>query len=72
MTVTAYQVDSVLNAYTRQSKVRITPVEVKEDGSDGKYRDIVSLSPSARESNAQELEKISYNLRDVILKEEIS
>jgi len=69
MTITAYQVDSVLNAYTRQSKVRITSVMSKEDGSDGQYRDFVSLS--TKEANkTEELEKISYNLRDVILKDE--
>ena len=69
MTITAYQVDSVLNAYTRQSKVRITSSASKGDGSDGQYKDIVSLS--TKEANkSEELEKISYNLRDVILKDE--
>lgn len=69
MTITSYQVNSVLNAYTRQSKVRITPAASMEDSSDSQYRDVVSLS--TREANkAEELEKISYNLRDVILKDE--
>ena len=69
MTITAYQVDSVLNAYTRQSKVRITPSASRGDGSDSQYKDIVSLS--TKEANkAEELEKISYNLRDVILRDE--
>ncbi len=69
MTITSYQVNSVLNAYTRQSKVRIASAPSREDGSDGQYRDIVSLS--VNEANkAEELEKISYNLRDVILKNE--
>jgi len=68
MTVTAYQVNSVLNAYTRQSKVRISSEQPNENSSDGQYRDVVSLS--VKESNkAEELEKISYNLRDVILKD---
>ena len=70
MTITAYQVNNVLNAYTRQSKVRITPPSPNEDGVDGKYQDIVSLS--TKEANKkEEIEKISYNLRDVILKDEI-
>ena len=70
MTITAYQVNSVLNAYTRQSRVKIMPTASGEEGPDGKYRDIVSLS--TKEANKdEELEKISYNLRDVILKEEI-
>lgn len=68
MTITAYQVNSVLNAYTRQSKVRITPASAHEDVSGGKYRDVVSLSGN-EENKAEELEKISYNLRDVILKD---
>jgi len=66
MTITAYQVNSVLNAYTRQSKVRVSPVKIQDDSTGGKYKDIVSLSGAA-ESKAEELEKISYNLRDVIL-----
>ena len=69
MTITAYQVDSVLNAYARQSKVRISPAPSKEDGSDSQYLDIVSLS-SKEANKSEELEKISYNLRDVILKDE--
>jgi hypothetical protein len=68
MTITAYQVDSVLNAYTRQSKVRIAPVVAQEGGSDGKYRDTVSLT-GKDEQKAEQMEKISYNLRDVILRE---
>jgi hypothetical protein len=68
MTITSYQVDSVLNAYTRQSKVRLTPSVSKEDDSDGKYRDTVSLSMKEA-SKSDDFEKISYNLRDVILKD---
>ncbi len=71
MTVTSYQINNLLNAYTRQSKVKILPNTSKEGGSDKQYRDVVSLS--VKESNkAEELEKISYNLRDVLLKDETS
>ncbi len=70
MTITAYQVDSVLNAYTRQSKVRLAPVASTDEGSNSPYRDIVSLSTKETEK-AEVLDKISYNLRDVILKDEI-
>lgn len=69
MTITAYQVDSVLNAYARQSKVRIKSSALQEDGSESPFKDIVSLS--TKEANkAEALEKISYSLRDVILKDE--
>lgn len=68
MTITAYQVDSVLSAYTRQSRVRIKPSTPQDGGADVKFQDLVSLS-GKEENKAEELEKISYNLRDVILKE---
>jgi len=69
MTITSYQVNSVLNAYTRQSKVRIASDLARDESADGQYKDVVSLS--FKEANkAEELEKISYNLRDVILKDE--
>jgi hypothetical protein len=68
MTITPYQVDSVLNAYTKQNKIRISNAAPKGAVSEGKYKDVVSLS--AKEDNkAQEFDIISYNLRDVILKD---
>jgi len=67
MTITPYQVDSVLNAYTRQSKLRLSAhTAVSANVADGKYTDVVSLS--TKENKAEELDQISYNLRDVILK----
>jgi hypothetical protein len=68
MTITPYQVDSVLNAYARQSKLKMTSTVHKENAPDGKYADIVSLSVK-EENKAEEFDKISYNLRDVILKD---
>jgi hypothetical protein len=67
MTITPYQVDSVLNAYTRQSKLRVSNSTVKGNAPEGKYTDVVSLS-ATEENKAEEFDKISYNLRDVILK----
>jgi hypothetical protein len=66
MTITPYQVDSVLSAYTRQNKLRVSHAVPKENASEGKYADVVSLS-STEESKAEQFDKISYNLRDVIL-----
>jgi hypothetical protein len=68
MTITPYQVDSVLNAYTRQSKLRVSHTVAKGNASEGKYTDVVSLS-AQKENKAEEFDKISYNLRDVILKD---
>jgi hypothetical protein len=69
MSITPYQIKNVLNAYTRQSKVRISPSASKEGGPDKQYRDIVSLSVKD-EHKEEELEKISYSLRDVLLKDD--
>jgi hypothetical protein len=66
MTITPYQVDSVLNAYNRQSKLRVSHTVSKENATEGKYTDKVSLSIN-EENKAEEFDKISYNLRDVIL-----
>lgn len=68
MTITSYQVDSVLNAYTRQSKLRVSHTIRAENAPDSKYTDVVSLSVK-EENKAEEFDKISYNLRDIILKD---
>jgi hypothetical protein len=68
MTITPYQVDSVLSAYTKQNKIRVSNTAARENVSESKYKDVVSLS--AKEgSKAEEFDIISYNLRDVILKD---
>lgn len=68
MKITPYQVDSVLNAYTKQNKIRISNTVPKENVSEGKDKDVVSLSVE-EDSKAEEFDIISYNLRDVILKD---
>ena len=67
MTITSYQIDSVLSAYTRQSRLRVSQNAARGKIPDGKYTDVVSLSVN-EESKSEEFDKISYNLRDVILK----
>ncbi len=70
MTITAYHLDSVLNAYTRQSKVKVSaPVHSSEAKTEGTLKDVVSLS-SSEESHRQEMERISYTLRDFLLKDQ--
>ena len=68
MTITPYQVDSVLNAYARQNKLRVSHTVSTENAPDSKYADVVSLSVK-EENKAEEFDKISHNLRDVILKD---
>ena len=67
MTISAYQIDNILKAYSRQSKIgpKYAPSEDVPKTS-SKYADVVSLSS---EQNKQEVyDKISYSLMDVILK----
>jgi len=66
MTISPYQVESVINAYTRQNKMKVAHAAPKETAPEGKYRDIVSLSVK-EEQKAEEYDKICYNIRDVIL-----
>ena len=68
MTITSYKVDSVLNAYNKQNKIKISATVPKENVSEGKDKDVVSLS-GKEDSRAEEYDIISHNLRDVILKD---
>jgi hypothetical protein len=68
MSITPYQVDSVLNAYARQSKLKVSHTATKANSPEGKYTDVVSLSVK-EENKTEEYDRISYNLRDVILKD---
>jgi hypothetical protein len=67
MAITSYQVDSVLNAYTKQNKIKISANVPKENVLEGKDKDDVSLSVKEN-SRAEDFDIISSNLRDVILK----
>ena len=68
MAITSYQVDSVLNAYTKQNKIKISANVPKENVLAGKDKDDVSLSVKEN-SRAEDFDIISSNLRDVILKD---
>ena len=68
MSITPYRVDSVLNAYARQSKIRASQGATKENVPEVKFNEVGSL-PIKEESKTEEFDRISYNLRDVILKD---
>jgi hypothetical protein len=68
MTITPYKVGSVLNAYARQSKRKASHDIPTENAPESKSSDVVSLSVK-EEDKAEEFDKISNNLRDVILKD---
>ncbi|HQK99689.1 MAG TPA: hypothetical protein PK090_02890 [Smithellaceae bacterium] len=69
MTITPYHLDSVLNAYTRQSKVKVSSFVQSEMKREGTLKDVVSLSSTEDAQRLQEMDAISYTLRDFLLKD---
>jgi len=65
VTISAYQVDSVLKAYSKQTRTE-NPVRRKPEVLN-KYADIVTLSSENDKKEA--FDKISYNLVDILLKQ---
>jgi hypothetical protein len=66
MTISAYQVDSVIKAYNKQSRIKVNssiPQGMRSD----KYADVVTLS-MGKNQNDEAYKAISYNLLDIILK----
>jgi hypothetical protein len=67
MTISSYQIDNILKAYSRQSKIGSTSVPAQDAPKpSSKYADVVSLS--SEQSKQEVYDKISYSLMDVILK----
>ena len=70
MTISAYQVDNVIKAYSKQSKAKFRQ-DVKSTPSQDRYADVVTLSGD-KGLTADTYKKISYNLMDVLLKDKKS
>jgi len=67
MTISSYQIDNILKAYSRQSKIGSTSAPAQDvPKSSSKYVDVVSLS--SEQSKQEVYDKISYSLMDVLLK----
>jgi hypothetical protein len=66
MTISTYQIDNILKAYSRQSKVSSKPAAQDASKANPRYADVVSLSPE--QEKPEVYDKISYSLMDVILK----
>lgn len=65
MTISTYHVESVIKAYSKQARLE---KPAKSEAAPNIYEDTVTLS---LENNREEiLEKISYNLLDILLKKE--
>ncbi len=67
MTISPYQVDSILRAYSKQNKIKPQqPSTATEAAKGNPYADVVSLSSEGGKTEA--FNKISYNLLDIIIK----
>jgi hypothetical protein len=67
MTISTYQIDNILKAYSRQNKVassHASPADGQKAGP--RYADVVSLSADPQKPEVYD--KISYSLMDVIMK----
>jgi hypothetical protein len=67
MTISAYQVDSVIKAYHKQNKTPLR-LEAQQASAQEKYRDVVTLSHKEG-IGGEAYQKISYSLLDVLLKD---
>jgi hypothetical protein len=70
MTISAYQIDNVIKAYSKQSQAKFR-LDAKSTPLQDRYADVVTLSGSEG-LTADTYTKISYNLLDVLLKEKKS
>jgi hypothetical protein len=70
MTISAYQIDNVIKAYSKQSKAKFR-LDAKLALSQERYTDVVTLS-SNEGLTVDTYKKISYNLMDVLLKDKKS
>ncbi len=68
MTISPYQVNSILKAYSKQSKVKPQQATGNEPAKKEPYVDVVSLSPDGENEKANVFNKISYSLLDIIVK----
>jgi len=67
MTISAYQIDNVIRAYSKQNKTRLR-LDVPQTTVQERYRDVVTLS-SSEDMKADAYQKISYSLLDILLKD---
>ncbi len=68
MAISTYQVDSVIKAYSKQSRMKVRHNLPPEKESGQRYVDVVSLT-APQEARTDAYQKISYSLLDVILKD---
>lgn len=65
MTISSYQVDGIIKAYNKQSRLKMRQ-SIPQGNQADKYTDVVTLSVGRAPDEAA-YKAISYNLLDVIL-----
>ena len=65
MTISSYQIDNILKAYSKQNKVKIGTSLQPDMTKGAKYADIVTLDSGDKTAA---YDKISYSLMDILLK----
>jgi len=65
MTISSYQIDNILKAYSKQSKIKVG-TSIPQDAAKGvQYTDVVTLESGDKTAV---YDKISYSLMDILLK----
>ena len=65
MTISSYQIDNILKAYSKQNKVKAGSMLPADTTKGDKYVDVVTLGS---EDKTAVYDKISYGLMDILLK----
>jgi len=65
MTISSYQIDNILKAYSKQNKVKAGSMLPADTTEGNKYVDVVTLDS---EDKTAVYDKISYGLMDILLK----
>ncbi|MEN6319136.1 MAG: hypothetical protein ABFD82_10335 [Syntrophaceae bacterium] len=65
MTISSYQIDNILKAYSKQNKVRTGTLTQTDMPKGEKYVDVVNLDSIDKTAV---YDKISYSLMDILLK----
>ena len=65
MTISSYQIDNILKAYSKQNKVKAGSMLPADNTKGDKYVDVVTLDSADKTAV---YDKISYSLMDILLK----
>jgi len=65
MTISSYQIDNILKAYSKQNKVKAGSMLPADNTKGDKYADVVTLDSADKTAV---YDKISYSLMDILLK----